>query len=230
MENATILESNRNAVEMLASGSYRDAVFAFRSTLEMLLPHISEEPDVFEVVQDGSPEIAVELVSCQTSESARARSNMEDSTFEFYGKAFRIIGTDDSSSFDSVRKQNQASVTVLYNMALAFHLMAMHSATDRDTNLKKALKLYEMAFHINVRRIVLSSIDNFFAMAILNNRGSIYAYLFDMERMHHCLEGLRRCLDFPQYVHEPARDGVEQNYLNVALLYGWHVHPAAPAA
>jgi hypothetical protein len=229
MENATILESNRNAVEMLASGLYKDAVSAFRSTLKVLLPQITNEPDVFAVVQDGSPEIAVELVSCQTSESARARSNMENSTFEFYDKAFRIIGTDDKSTFNSVRKQNQASVTVLYNMALAFHLMAMRSATDRRANLNKALTLYEMAFEITVEKCDLPSIDNFFAMAILNNMGSIYAHWFDVESMHHCLEGLRRLLDFPHYGYEPARDGVEQFYLNVTLLYGQYAHPA-PAA
>jgi hypothetical protein len=229
MDNATILASNRNAVEMLARGSYRDAVFAFRSTLLMLLPQISDEPDVFEEVLDGSPEISVEMVSCQTSESARARSNMEDSNFEFYNKAFRIIGTEDSSIFGSVRKQNQASVTVLYNMALSYHLMAIHSATARHANLNKALKLYEMAYQINARRIVLPSIDNFFAMAILNNMGSIHAYLFDLERMHHCLEGLRRFLSFPPHGYDPANDGVEQFYLNVAVLYGRYVH-TAPAA
>jgi hypothetical protein len=229
MKNATILVSNRDAVEMLASGSYRDAVSAFRSTLQVLLPQISDEPDVFEGVLDDSPEIAVELVSCQTSKSARARSNMEDSTFDFYDKAFRIIGTEDSSSFNSVRKENQASVTVLYNMALSYHLMAMHSATDQDANLNKALKLYEMAFEITVEKCDLPSIDNFFAMAILNNMGSIYAHLYDMESMHHCLEGLRRFLGFPLYGCALARDGVEQFYLNVTLFYGQYVHPA-PAA
>jgi hypothetical protein len=229
MENATILVSNRNAVEMLASGSYRDAVSAFLSTLQMLLPQISEEPRVFEGVLDGSPEIAVELVFCQTSESARARSNMEDITFEFYDKAFRIIGTEDSSSFNSVRKENQAYVTFLYNMALSYHLMAMHSASDRHANLKKAIKLYEMAFEITVEKCDLPSIDNFFVMAILNNMGSIYAHLLDTENMHHCLEGLMRVLDFPLYGCELARDNVEQFSLNVTLFYGQYVHPA-PAA
>jgi tetratricopeptide (TPR) repeat protein len=213
---SSILVSNLKAIELLSAGSYRAAITAFGSMLRILIQQVSGESDD---TKDDTPDLAIKPVSCEAlAWSSPARSSLKDDTFKFYDKAIHILGADVNSVL-TARKHNKVSVIVLYNMALAFHLMAAHSATDKYSHLNTALNLYKMALNVNKKSDV-HGIDNFLSMAILNNMCSIHAHSFNMEHMQGCLESLKECLDIFRDSCELADDGVELFHMNVIIFYG----------
>lgn len=212
---------------MLTSGLYADAITVFRSTLEHLVYQVELPDDSPIKLDDHTSDIIIETVSCGIHDSPN--DCFDSNSFFYYDKAFLICGAYDGSAFLTARQHNQASVAVIYNMALSFHLLASHSTTNQHSNLIKALKLYEMAYDANSKNED-GDIGNLFFICILNNIGSIYSFLFHTDRTQHCLEGilriLRQCYDFQGLICE---EDISHFRMNVALLYGPGVQ-LAPAA
>jgi hypothetical protein len=228
MEKADIFESNQNAVDRMGNGLYTEAIVVLQSALQTLLSRSPDEPDAAMVEEsDKTPAETVEVVPSDCSAPSAVRSSFENNTFVIYDKPFRVLGSD-NSIITSGRKHNQVSLTVIYNLALSFHLMAVKSATNQSKNLRTALNLYGMAFAVG-QKSYESEIDRFLSMAILNNMGSIYSHFFNVEEMQHCLENLRFCLDSSNEYDEQIFDNDVPFHLNVTLLYGQNI-VASPAA
>lgn len=81
------------------------------------------------------------------------------------------------------------SLSVTFNMALAHHLSAMEEDKDKDRRrkLKKALKLYELAY----RWLVDEEVDCLpFAMIIANNLAEVHRAAKNQQKCERCLQNL----------------------------------------
>ena len=214
-----ILAKNYSAIKSLSCGDYKNAVTAFRSTLQNLLDQVGSVDESLE-----GADILFEPVSCEPVNSS---SILDCNSFLFYNKVFLIHEAEDRLS--SARQQNQVSVAILYNMGLAFHLLATKSTVNQHSNLTKALKLYEMALEANTKNDA-SEIENTFFLAIFNNMGNIYSHFMDEGRIQYCLEGMAYYLHCFCGPSEVVLDECLSHFqMNVALLYGSKIG-VAPAA
>jgi tetratricopeptide (TPR) repeat protein len=108
-----------------------------------------------------------------------------DSSF-VYKRALRISPTDTGPSESTLSEESAA---IVYNLALAYHLMGLEGAASL---LEKSLKFYQIAFAINVRKGDSSHSNkltggvNLINLAILNNSGQINHELLDYAASRQC--------------------------------------------
>jgi tetratricopeptide (TPR) repeat protein len=99
----------------------------------------------------------------------------------------------------------KSSFMLLYNLALTHHLSAL-SGKDTQKRLQKALKLYELAYTIQMTEDIQLTVLQ--TMAIVNNLGLIHASLQDEVKSRQCFQHL---LSSIMFLHECGdRDSVEQ--------------------
>jgi tetratricopeptide (TPR) repeat protein len=83
----------------------------------------------------------------------------------------------------------EASIAIMFNLALAHHLNALHSLFNRPmSTLKQAIALYELAYTVQMQEDAELSIE--FTMAIINNLGHIHRLLGDQEKANQCFRHL----------------------------------------
>jgi tetratricopeptide (TPR) repeat protein len=99
----------------------------------------------------------------------------------------------------------KSSFMLLYNLALTHHLSAL-GGKDTQKRLQKALKLYELAYTIQMTEDIQLTVLQ--TMAIVNNLGLVHASLQDEVKSRQCLQHL---LSSIMFLHECGeRDSVEQ--------------------
>jgi tetratricopeptide (TPR) repeat protein len=83
----------------------------------------------------------------------------------------------------------EASIAIIFNLALAHHLSALHGPLNRPMSiLKKAIALYELAYTVQMQEDAELSVE--FTMAIVNNLGHIHRLLGDLEKTNQCFRHL----------------------------------------
>lgn len=118
------------------------------------------------------------------------------------------------------------SFIILFNLALAYHLRGL--ATECQRTLRKALRLYEMAYTVHIKEdLTLTALQ---AMAIVNNMGQIHAELGSSENSQECFQSLLSTFMYVQgAAHEEARNHMDGFVTNV-LSFGIQGAKSAPAA
>jgi tetratricopeptide (TPR) repeat protein len=85
------------------------------------------------------------------------------------------------------------SVAILFNLALAHHLLALENELDRD-KLQKALSLYKIAYELQLDESLEG--NTFFVMATFNNLGQIHKTLKERDTAYRCFQHLLSTLIF----------------------------------
>jgi hypothetical protein len=225
METATIFSENAIVVDKVAQGLYDDAILSAKLTLGRLIPQLytsnvraweSEMVDSFLTWQDlQTPAWDDEDVSC--------------ADFPICMKAFHV-GSSGAISEASLRL---TSVTLLYNMALSFHLKGVATAEQRFSNLQKALSIYTKTLEVmSERRHELGPRERILELAINNNMGNIYSYVGHTKHVISCLDRIRELLIFSAYMSELMQIECEIMHfkLNIFLFESVLPHKHSPAA
>jgi hypothetical protein len=97
----------------------------------------------------------------------------EQHEFSLFDQVFVIESTDEKV-LSSEMNRNRTLVVVLYNMALAYHLMGTRDANDQKKNLKRSIRYYKMAMEVLRRNKDIDEKKLMF-LAISNNMGNIYS-------------------------------------------------------
>jgi hypothetical protein len=190
------------SVQLLATGSYTDAVSLFQSALGFFRGYFSITTSDTKILKTSLDYgFKFEMIACHRDPApslAEAFRPKDITGFAIFNKAFRILGTDKYDHSCSVKTKSnhqRAIATVLYDMGLGHHLLSLRDTTDRQKNLNRALSLYQLALE-TVQKIAvpICDCDNFISMACLNNMGNIFALTSDVEGIYSSLEVLRQLL------------------------------------
>jgi hypothetical protein len=194
MESIGILDLNRNGVDLMREGSFPKALTQFRCALQRLLAdRKNAEP------QDEKGSRACLLVRSVSSRELAFVSKMssldcrEQHEFSLFDQVFVIESTDEKV-LSSEMNRNRTLVVVLYNMALAYHLMGTRDANDQKKNLKRSIRYYKMAMEVLRRNKDIDEKKLMF-LAISNNMGNIYSHVFETTRAQSCLESMASVLE-----------------------------------
>jgi tetratricopeptide (TPR) repeat protein len=95
----------------------------------------------------------------------------------------------ESADYQRYEPTVEASIAIMFNLALAHHLNALYCPSNRTAStLEQAIALYELAYTVHMQEDVELSIE--FTMAIINNLGHIHRLLGDEEKASQCFRHL----------------------------------------
>ena len=117
----------------------------------------------------------------------------------------------------TVEVYNKYSFAILFNLALAHHLAGMECPESRKGKLRKALRLYEFAYSIQVQEDIQLQIK--YTLGMVNNLGHIQELLGDHQKAHQCFQHLLSTLMYVLEGGEANEDGKWDIFLhNVSHL------------
>lgn len=183
-----------SGIDYLAQGLYSKALAEFRIIVAAFMTNEHSEADEY------NEDIIVELIPCEVRGSKLPQQDNPVETealFTFYNRAIRMVGLEIGDNEFLLPNKLQISIVTLYNMALAFHLMAFEAEAtgtfvEHRRRLTKSLRLYQLTLHeVEARGNLSSALENFLAMIILNNMGNISGLLSDDDQVINCLEALK---------------------------------------
>lgn len=170
------IRQNNNAVAMMKSGNYQQAICEFSNALKyfrglLALSHGQEQ------------ELKINMDQCMT----QSQPTLGDGQPYLYDHGIKIppamvcIGNQAAASI-------MCSSMIVFNLALAYQLSATKCATSKQSLLSRAGRLYEVASKVQQELAQESNV--IFALAICNNLGIVHAQLQDNERSIKCFQHL----------------------------------------
>jgi hypothetical protein len=103
----------------------------------------------------------------------------------------------ESAAYQRYEPTVEASVAIIFNLALAHHLNALYGPFNLFVStLQHALALYELAYFVQIQEDAELGIE--FTMAIINNLGHIHRLLGDEEKGSQCFRHLLSIILFLQ--------------------------------
>lgn len=225
MDTTTIFLGNAKVVDKVAQGLYDDAILSAKLTLGQLIPKLyssNVQPSASETVDSFIAWQDLLLPVCDDEEVSCA-------DVPICMKAFHVETTGETSEA-SLRLM---SVTLLYNMALSFHLKGVATADQRFANLQKAINIYTKTLEVmSERRHELGPRERILELAINNNMGNIYSYIGCTKHVISCLDRIRELLIFSAYLSELVQIECEIMHfkLNVFLFESVLPNKHSPAA
>lgn len=251
MVEANIVEANITSVFLLANGVYAESIIELKAAIQSAVSVCLLAPNSPACEQAGlhGSRLSPEYISCSSEKDALrcegAKALDDENSFRMYDRACLFEESlDDKAILQSDSMRSQVAGVLLYNAALAFHLMAVSSASKRDNNYITALQTYELAlkFHRRNKEVkkedAVLRIDNFFEMAALNNMASICSHYQHREGLRRHVESLVGCLHLSSILdcdtaseHSSfVDDDVATFFLNVSVFYEGNHLQKAPAA
>jgi tetratricopeptide (TPR) repeat protein len=235
---ASVSRFNSEGVSLLESAQYNEAITAFSKGLTLVKQVLALQGDnqVDEAASDSketSTEHASHSPICRfhkmqesdvTNECMDQEELLMDEPFIFRAPIFipSYASTDHTSSM----YYEKSSFMLLYNLALTHHLSAL-DGNNTQKRLQKALKLYELAYSIQMTEDIQLTVLH--TMAIVNNLGMVHAALEDKEKSRQCLQHL---LSSVMFLHDcndqdsiEQMDGFIRNVMSLILMSS-----SAPAA
>jgi hypothetical protein len=102
--------------------------------------------------------------------------------------------------FDQYSPAVEASVAIMFNLALSHHLCALYgehkNINDRQSKLDQAIALYELAYTVGMQDEGDLNVE--FTMATINNLGHIHRVKGNREKSNQCFRHLLSTLLFLQ--------------------------------
>ena len=144
-----------------------------------------------------------------------------------FGNSFKFVAIGDSPA-EQLHQINLLSTTLLFNLALCYHLKSHLGDTDAPKDLRRAQLLYTFAGKISSRRPRSRACD-VLELVIVNNLACIYEDVLDYESLEHCINWVatRSTELLVEDVDERALD--ELSFLWVNLL-AWRSAKHNPSA
>jgi tetratricopeptide (TPR) repeat protein len=227
----TIAENN-DAVNLMLQGSFQEAIPFFLSALRELhrIAVVQRQNMNMDPIDDDddnsvSRNFVREFISIPLGDTLsylRPSIYQNQDAFFIFDRAF-LIDSSDLASIYSSEGQHYTTTILLYNMGLAYQLMGMQDSRSQHKNLKKAVKIYQMAATILVANDLVS-------LAVWNNMGHIYSQLCETQKSQSCLDSLQKGLNVIQdsgvEIHVDAFIAFR---MNVLIMHGQTVVVAAAA-
>jgi tetratricopeptide (TPR) repeat protein len=220
------VEWNNAGASQVVSGLYADAVTSFTKSLKLVKAALANH--VVNMQQDSCAQSPHQRnTSAQATASQRPAVIMVQERvpgacsdlmipYVLHGESNVLNGLfvsplflSDSNIYDEYEPTVEASVAIVYNLALATHLSALcvdcseHSVpvvsseqTSAVSTLEQAVALYELAYTVQMNEEAELSVE--YGMAILNNLGHIHRLLGDEEKASKCFRHLLSTIVFLQ--------------------------------
>lgn len=176
------IEFNNEGARLLENGNFNAARKAFRQATDLMTMVIQSFPGGKMTIKPLPSGKRKRLSTFVWSKNPMPvpldplNHETVSNAFFFRRALFIFPMEDDWESRFNASDCTEESATVVYNLALAFHLS---SITDNVSEMMKQAKtLYEIAVTIRSRTLEQSCLD-IFGMAVLNNLGQIYHELSD---------------------------------------------------
>jgi tetratricopeptide (TPR) repeat protein len=197
---------NNEGVSLIESGLYDEAISTFSKGLTLVKQVLALQGDddqADEAAADSmetSAEPASDSPICYfhkmqepqaTNECRDQEEVLSDEPFIFRAPLYIQSRVTDHAS--STAYYVKSSFMILYNLALTHHLSAL-SRNDTQKRLQKALKLYELAYTIQMTEDIQLTVLQ--TMAIVNNLGLIHTALEDEEKARQCFQHLLSSIMF----------------------------------
>jgi tetratricopeptide (TPR) repeat protein len=174
----SIIDMNNEAALLTENGLYKEALKTLDVALSKLQKSLSND--------DGDLEMAFVPHSAVREQPQKPISHFDDDAEMdgdfIYRSPIRSNGNGNSNSTSSEEEEVDldVSIIILFNMALANHLRAIEGKNGVNTQrLRKALKLYEFSFLMQMRGSGQLNMTQ--VLALVNNCGQIYKQL-NLER------------------------------------------------
>jgi tetratricopeptide (TPR) repeat protein len=185
--NAAMYQNN-SAVALISAGHYDAAMSCLSNALKTYKQLMNTNDDETPQTKMAS------LDHCMAQSSAAAQGNHlathEDKSGRYiYRQAIRIP----QDMQCDCRANVMVCVVVIFNLALAHHLAAGTGGETKQHRLRKAVKLYELAFQLLQQEEHLEN-NAMFTMAALNNMGLAHQQLNDEESASNCFQHLLSAL------------------------------------
>jgi hypothetical protein len=144
------------------------------------------------------------------------------SPYCLYNWALVIEGAH-TEGFASLHNATRVCAIILYNTGLCYMAMGISMGKEYDS-FQKALKMYNMAMSL---LDLDHETDRLIQLASFNNIGYIMASFYEYSATQECLRSLQYLLTTAGATDDAQREDVMEIRMNVALLYGEHIHAAA---
>jgi tetratricopeptide (TPR) repeat protein len=185
---ATPIALNNKAVAMINAGELEAAIPIICEALHTARDMVEEGEDKnhlpLHLTLDGLMTKCVHIDNSGDSQ--------EQKTF-MYRCAIHIDDAAEDTTY-SYESRAVVSAVLIFNLALAYQLEAAKTTTGNDRYLKKAAKLYELAYRMPREEQLESS--TLFSMTCINNMGLVYQDLRDIVAARKCFEHLLSTLMF----------------------------------
>jgi tetratricopeptide (TPR) repeat protein len=97
--------------------------------------------------------------------------------------------SESSADYQRYEPTVDASIAIMFNLALAHHLNAIYGSFNRSlSTLEQAIALYELAYSVHMQEDADLNIE--FTMAIINNLGHLHRLLGDEQKASQCFQHL----------------------------------------
>mmetsp|Transcript_3760 Transcript_3760/g.4993 ORF Transcript_3760/g.4993 Transcript_3760/m.4993 type:complete len:229 (-) Transcript_3760:41-727(-) len=219
-----LLTRSMNGLELLRQSSFDAAIQEFRYAIKVVAATVIS--GVENAPEFASIRITVyDVDEDQEHQQCKAFSSFSDhNTMYIHSSAFRLC---EGANGHCLRNDCIAS-SLLYNVGLAHHLKA-HQTHGKAFNFRRALKSYEVAGQILLRRGQMNELDagdRTLLLAIYNNKAHASYNFFDYATSSNCLEVLRYILS------QTTQDDAEHcRKFNLNLLFAdGQCKRSAPAA
>lgn len=125
------------------------------------------------------------FITTMALENSRDSAVSPHNLFHVYDRAFVF-----EPMFDLQSNTVLCASTLLYNLAFAYHLLAMTRLEDSTKNMKVALKCYKQGINVIRNSLQCRGHEQLFLLSLpyLNNMGQIYAHVFRMDEAKDCRE------------------------------------------
>lgn len=177
----------------------------------------------------------LELESIALRQSDDCEGELSDDTnfsfgaFVLFDKAMQFPEAADKLLLSSSDNLHRASSVVLYNTALAHHLLGLKNSHRRRFHWGKALNIYDMAVKLFESCRTPTNVDAMICLAVMNNKGHILSQFSELNQVQDCVDYIKAVLECGVDLERYCQDVV---HFKVTILQ-WNGElnaPAAPAA
>ena len=193
---------NNNGNNSLRFGRYQDAILSFRHAMEcakslMVIDQEELMNGCCSVNDDAVALIHVPL-DCVDA-SAVSPNNM----FDVYQGAFSFRKTDEAALKENLV---EASVVLLYNLALTHHVAGLFGTEHLEAHLGEALSYYKGAL-ATYRNLPSTMLCTTLVLGCVTNMGHVYSHFWRTKEAKSCMEMIERMLQSPDVMQLSEEDG-----------------------
>jgi tetratricopeptide (TPR) repeat protein len=196
------IKLNNAGVELLKGSNYKDATASFTAALTKIQELLVDEDVLMccEETQDATIDNDSDQNMVLDSESEFTKTHCLSFALPLESGESILSDPNHRSIFcqpillsskqatSSVEACNMASFAIMFNLAMTYHLNGMESVATRQGKLRKALRLYEFAYSVQMQESIQLQIT--YTLGMVNNLGHIHEILGDNQKAQQCFQHL----------------------------------------
>ncbi|CAB9508350.1 expressed unknown protein [Seminavis robusta] len=222
---------NGAAIAAMQQGKYAHSTMALKRALAVLKASLNADNANEFATSAVKPEDQGLLwsVACANPDTTAAIVGSSNN-FEVFQSAFHL--PDDR--WCSANK-TRASVIILYNMGLSYHLSGLSRGSSKE--LSMARDLYKMALTIVETSLAQVHTDRLLLLqllALFNNLGHIHSYCYEESDTKQCMTAIKALLASRAYYHAKCEDATEAfaffEWSTLSITSPENIFTFAPAA